>query len=214
MADEYFGGYKDKSRSLELATSIIDLRVKDRPIAATNRLSTSPSDAAFVDVGEWLCVNADGELYRLACTAGASPANVTLAGHSDMGVPKLVWSERGAKDIQMLDKIPVIEGAKRAFRIKTYMWAATTAITMGDELCVTFTNGSDWTADGSNFTGLKGIVTRAVSANFATGAYGGVTYDGGATGWIVGLARNTVDAAGELLEMDVYPVPIRKVIRP
>lgn len=203
-----FGGYKDKSRSLELQTSLVDISVGDHELATTSYISTSPTDDAFIDVGEWVVIGADGKASRINATTGT----VKVAGdaHDDnaLKIPKLVWSERGAKDIQLLSKIPVLEGGN-ALKARTLMWVCQTTIVAGDELCVTFNLGSDWTVSGSGYSGVKGVVCPALQSSLGNG--GGVYgQHASAEAWIVGLARNTVTATGDWLEMDLYPVPIFK----
>ena len=192
------GSYQDKGRCLDIETSIMDVRVLDYAYDATY-ISLDPTNANFVDVGEWLVVS-DESLSRPAAVSGTP---VPSGGTGAVPIPRCVFADRGMMDVQSVGKIPVLlqGGVEGLFRL----WACDVGIADGDELTVIWFTGNDpifTTATG--FTGIKGVLCPPTVTNFTNLGVPSGTY----VAWIVGVAKEAA-AAGTALRVELYSTPSR-----
>lgn len=212
------GVYKDKGRGIELKTSILDIRIRSYPYD-TDTISLDPTNATFyTDVGEWVLLNASGNLVRPAKSADGTALNLAtkavLAGQVNAvaGPPYCVYADRGAMDVQASGKIPVLMQGQKQGEFGLYVADDGTGAAIGEELCVLFVDGNHagFTTT-TGFTGVKGIlvpiglVESGINAAFTTGA--------GATAlWVVGILTDTTATGSSVVYADLYSTPIKKTI--
>lgn len=215
------GIYKDKGRGIELKTSILDVRIKSFPYD-TATISVDPTNAGlYADVGEWVLQNAAGNLVRPTLSTDGTALNLatkcSLAGHTNaaVGPPRLVYSDRGAMDVQASGKIPVL--MQGAIEGEFGLYAAdSTQIVIGDDLCVMFVDGNHGSfVTATGFTGVKGILVPAafvISGSVATFGAGTGAAPGGAPLWVVGHLAKTTAVGSSTVYAEIYSSPIRKTI--
>lgn len=212
------GIYKDKGRGVELKTSILDVRIKSYPYD-TDTISVDPTDEDFADVGEWVLLNASGELVRPTKSAGgtalsgAAKAVIAGATNAAAGPPYMVYSDRGAMDVQASGKIPVLKQGQKEGEFGLYVSEG--SATVGEELLVMFVDGAHGgftTATG--FSGVKGVLVTMTDVITIGSLNGSFDLDGGATfnAWCVGFLTDTTAAGSGVVSAELYSSPLIKSI--